>query len=277
MNLPYQYTSLARIIDPRIRTNLLILIITTLSGVIAGALNLALTSNFGDAIARGFWTGAAVMIAWVITREADPDHENAALAVAVFTAVLALWSTSTLRLTPLVALIVAARIVNRIVGPPAKITDSAVLLGISLFAALTGDAVAATIALFAYLLDAGLLQPQQWQLGFAAAGLGVLLLAWNQPRLVYSGVDGVQWLIIVVCVAAYFLVAMTTERCVTPCDVVGYRLDVGRVRAAMLLVVLTGVAGVAWYGGVALYALLPVWTTMIGIAAYRVYLRVMPG
>jgi uncharacterized membrane protein len=49
-----------------------------LGGVIAGILSLSQGADLTWALGAGVYTGAATFLAWVITREIDPDHPFAA-------------------------------------------------------------------------------------------------------------------------------------------------------------------------------------------------------
>lgn len=270
MNLLYRYTSLGRTLDPRLPTNGLIIGLTVLGGVISGLAALLGGGDFGAAVAAGFWAGAAVFMAWVVTREIDPDHPYSAFVSAGLALVVSLLlGAPALALLPLVAAVIGLRVINRVVGPPFRWTDSLAVLAVAALLAVTGHGLSALLLGAACALDGLLPLPLRRHLALAilAIALGAAAVA-LQPINV-AGLAGETSTLIFVIVLAFGFLAITTHTVTSDSDVPGYGISVTRVQAAMAwLLVLAVVSGFA-YGSPALSAYLPVWAALAGGALYR--------
>jgi hypothetical protein len=263
-----QFTSVGRVLDPfQYRTNLYIMLATALGGVVAGGVTLLGSGDLGAAVAAGFYTGAAIFMAWVLARDLDPDHDYSAFVAA---AVAFVFSPVPVAILPVAALIVLNRIVTRVVGPPARLLDSLMALVLAGAAVALGAWQVGVAAVAAFTLDALLERPLRSQFTFAIL-TGVLTLALMSYRppapLALPGVP----LLLAVAVAGGLLalVAARTPLIATPADVPGYSISVARVRAATGVALLLG--GLALLGsdaGAAPY--LPVWAAAAGIVLYRV-------
>ncbi len=270
LNILYRYTSLGRTLDPRLPTNALIVGLTVLGGVLGGLAALLGGGDLGAALAAGFWVGAAVFMAWVVTREIDPDHPYSAFVSAglALAAGLALGAPA-LALLPLVAAIIGLRLINRVVGPPFRWTDSLAVLGVAALLAATGSGLAAILLGAACALDGLLPPPLRRHLVLAAIVIALGAAAVSLQPIAVAGLAGETSTLIFVIVLAFGFLAITTHRVITDSDVPGFGISVTRVQAAMAwLLVLAVVHGLA-YGSVALPAFLPVWAALAGGALYR--------
>lgn len=265
-----QFTSVGRVLDPfQYRTNLYIMLATALGGVVAGGITLLGSGDLGAAVAAGFYTGAAVFMAWVLARDLDPDHDYSAFVAA---AVAFVFSPVPVAILPVAALIVLNRIVTRVVGPPARLSDSLMAMVLAGAAVALGAWEVGVAAVAAFTLDALVERPLRSQFTFAIL-TGVLTLALMSYRppapLAPPGVP----LLLAAAVAGGLLglVAVRTHHIATPADVPGYDISMARVRAATGVTLLLG--GLALLGsdaGAASY--LPVWAAAAGIVLYRVWL-----
>lgn len=270
MSLMYRFTSIGRTLDPRNPTHAALIGLTTLGGVISGAVALFGGQELGAAVAAGFWTGAATFIAWVVTREIDPDFPLSAF-VSAFLALVAslLFGAPSLLLLALVGVVVALRLINRIVGPPFHWIDSVGVLAIALALAASGDGLSALLISAAFALDALLLPPLRRHFAFAAiAGLaGVLSLAANPVSVARPEGHAANVLFLIVLAFGFLLI--TTQHITSSCDVPEYKLSAARVQAAMVWLLAAAVMGGFTAGAAALTGFLPVWAALAGAALYR--------
>lgn len=266
-----QTTSVGRLIDLRYPTNVVILVVSAL----AGGMSMLLTLAQGEGgTLRGLFeigvnSAGAVFLAWALAREFDPDHAwqafigtGLALIAALFAPPASLWSLG--------ALLVLSRVVNRIVGPPARFVDSVVALAFSAGAIAAGWWVFGLVAAAAFVLDALLPKPNRRHWAFAAASLAIMFAAilinaaakpfapstWTLPALVAAG-------------AVAYIIAVTQTK--SSCDMPEYPLDNRRLQAAMGLMLFAGVLYVLWAGTAGLIALLPLWAIMIGATVWRLW------
>jgi len=265
----YEFTSTGRTLDPRYPTNLAIMVFTPLAGIIAGILSLLAGETFNEAIRAGFFTGASTFLAWALAREFDPDHELAAFlgaflafAASLFAAPPSIW--------PLGAMIVLARIVNRTVGPPAKIGDGIASLIFTGLAIISGWWVFGIVAAAAYVLDVVLPTPNRKMGVFAALaliGMFVFIIV-NQASKPYA--EFTWWPVVLVASLGIAWVIFNTK-VYAPCDIPTYRLTTLRVQATMGMMLFAGIIFALWAGNAGVIALLPLWMMMVGISGWRIW------
>jgi hypothetical protein len=263
-----QYTSIGRIFNPRLyRTHAVIFIMTVVGGVIAGAITLLINSRpLTDAIGAGFFTGAAIFMSWIISREVDPDNEYSGFLSALIAFFLVSFGTVNLLFVSL--LILAPRMVNRVTGLPTRIADNILILALAIIAVVMGMWQAGIIAGVAFALDALLNQPQRSQFAFAGISIGatVVFMVTQPVLLVMPSMLVLALSLITLGVFAY--VIYQTDKLKTLCDIPRYRLDVNRVRGAMFVVML-GAALTLLGGDSIVLANVPLWATLAGVAVYR--------
>jgi hypothetical protein len=267
----YLFTSIGRPVYPGYPSNFAILAVAAIAGVIAGSLRLVRSGgDIGASIATGFFMGAAVFIAWSLTREAAPDQEMAAFVSAGFAFVLSiLWNVPALNLLGLAAIIVYLRLIDRVVGPPFRWIDT---IGASVFVlilAWQGDWVLVFFAAAAFLLDAVLPpNPLQRHLPFAAgAALVGLFVVSRQP--IQSLSLSTENLIVCGAALMAFLIYLLTHfhvRILT--DAPGYASSFERVQATMIWLFLMGAVFLLFGGDAGVKTLVPLWGMFAGPPLY---------
>lgn len=266
----YQFSSVNRPLDIFYPTNLAIVILAPLSGVIANLLYPLHDVSPDKAGVFGISVAIQVFIGWVLAREIDPDHELSAFAaagVAFITALLAPLPTSLGAILPLVAM---TRTLNRIVGPPARLTDSIIILlfvGVTIFA---GEWMFGLVAILTFAMDAILEKPLRTQWLFAGASalltVGYMLTNALTPLGAFSLPILGAALVLSALYSAYII---TTQHIETKTDYTNESLSVRRVQAAMAITLLTGVVFL-WYGDAGFWKMLPLWTTLLVVMVWRV-------
>ncbi|MCQ1538773.1 hypothetical protein FTO68_07220 [Methanocalculus taiwanensis] len=163
----HQLTTIARRIDPMYPTNRAIIIMTILISTGAAGSSLYLGASLFPAILQGFIAGIAIILAWAISRELDPDSEYAAfLPVLICIPLLLIAPKPGLLISFFMLLLL--RIVNRTTGQPAGVLDSAALLLLAGWLVSGGFWLAWPAALAAFILDSRLKEPDFRQIWFAA-------------------------------------------------------------------------------------------------------------
>jgi hypothetical protein len=265
-----RFTSIGRTLDPRTPTNALIMGLTALGGLISGALALLQGGDFGAAAVAGFWTGAAVFIAWVLTREIDPDYPYSAFLSAGLALVASLLlGAPALTLLVLIAIIITLRLITRVVGPPFHWFDSIVLLAVALLLAWSGHGLSAILVGVAFALDGLMLPPLRRHLVFAVLAIGAGVLALIADPVAVARPDGAASNVLFVIVLAFGFLLITTQHITSPCDVPGYTLSAARVQAAMVWLLAVAVILGFTEGVAALTGFLPIWAALAGAAVYR--------
>lgn len=267
----YQWTSIGRPVYPGYSTNFAILAAAAIAGVIAGSLRLVRSGgDIGASIATGFFMGAAVFIAWSLTREAAPDQDMAAFVSAGFAFVLAiLWNVPALNILGLGGIIIYLRLINRIVGPPFRWIDT---IGAAVFVfilAWQGDWVLVFFAAAAFAIDA-ILPPhplqRHWPFAAGAALLGLLVVSQRPVQSLFLSNEN-----IIVCVAvllAFLVYLLTHPRVHVVTDAPGYASSFERMQATMIWLFLMGAVFVLFGGDAGVKTLVPLWGMFAGPPLY---------
>ncbi|MDT8437023.1 MAG: hypothetical protein RRA92_09750, partial [Gemmatimonadota bacterium] len=128
-----RFTSIARPVDPAWPTNRAIAALAALAA--AGTAAVVLLAGRGDAgaaaaLGEGLVAGVSVFLAWALARELDPDRDLAAFAAALL-GLVAVSGLGTPRFAAVFLVLLALRVVNRTVGPPARTGDTLAILALA--------------------------------------------------------------------------------------------------------------------------------------------------
>lgn len=297
----YQFTSIPRDLNPFLRAHQLIVLLTVVSGVIAGIITLASTGDFGDALVAGLTLGAITFFTWVLAREIEPDLHYAAhlAAVLAFVGGLLIWTplwdampfggeAPALNGLGWFLLVLLARIVNRSVGYRAKLTDTTLTLLLTGLVVYNGSWLLALVALNAFVLDAWLKpnHPIEWLFALLTpivtigalvlrgqniaedATLTVvenLILGMGEPATLSGWVA-----IAITLISTLFFFTLVSIRTINSrADMTDEPMSVRRVHAAMSVALLAGLVTALWGGDAAVLGLLPLWAGLLAVVLYR--------
>jgi hypothetical protein len=176
MRLPKHPSALNRRLDPRYPSNLMIMTFTPLVGLVMFLIGLAQGENLLGSLILGVNAAGAVGIAWVLTRELDPDYSPSAMIAAVVTLLVILWaeiawSEVTVNFVALVLLIWLSRMVGRSTGIPYTVLDGLLILALAAYLATTPLWILGIPTGLCFLADSFLNKPHRLSLPF-----GVLTL-----------------------------------------------------------------------------------------------------
>lgn len=265
-NEMYRYTALGRAIDPiHYRSNLYIVLLTFATGVLAGLVTLINGNDFSAAVAAGFFTAAAVFVAWVYTRDIDPDYNESAFLAAAATLTVA---PAPLMILSIASLAVMLRVVSRIVGPVPRLPEYVgvlVLLGI---ASVVDGGMVALAAIVGFLLDARLPQATRWAwLGVGVSVvLAVLGFLWRPLPITLPSVP--YLLLGLGLLVAFALVIWRSRSFATTCDDPTQSICAERIQSAMAMLALVGLLSMAG-GDTLMQAYAPVWGSITGVLLWR--------
>lgn len=265
----YQFTSLSRFINPLTTvTHRLLALCVPLAGIILGVYTLLTGGDFGTAVMAGVQAGASALLAWVLAREIDPDNDYSAfvaLGIATLGAFIAapnIWALG--------GAVVLIRIINHIVGYPAKITDSIIAIAIGMATMLvTGAWIFGVVVAVAFMLDALLPKAPNFQWGMVLAMLVLMLPTWNYLNVQLTNPPQ-NWLVVVLGISALFVGhILTTRHFTTKCDATQAPVVPIRIRAGMGFFVGMALLFALVYGDGGVYALMPLWSAFVGVMIFR--------
>jgi hypothetical protein len=262
-------SAVPRAIDPRHPTNVAIFLLALVVGAGGTLAHYLAGSSWLESLLWGAGAGVAVVIAWALGRELDPDHDLSAF-VAAGLALLGLFFFDLPGFLGLVWTVVLLRVVNRTPGLPARLIDSLGLLGLGSWMAWQGSWALGIFTALGFALDARLPSPQKRQLRFA----GLALLAAFVSLGLGSGLPAEEpgpwplWAAALGTSALFVLVVVRSRRVHSLGDATGEPLHPRRVQAAQSLGLLVGLQAVWWGGVEGLAAWHPLWAALLGVALY---------
>ncbi|MFQ5529502.1 MAG: hypothetical protein ACE5FP_04065 [Gemmatimonadota bacterium] len=263
----HRFTAIGRPIDRRYGSNRTITTLTLLVAM-GGFLILRLVGEPPPAsFLRGLTLAIGFFLAWAIARELDPDHDAAAF-VAALLSLIPLAALERPDFAAVFLVLLTLRIVNRTVGPAARMLDTIVILALVGIAAWRGHVAIVAAAAVAFALDAFLHPRHPVHLAGAVASLGLVAVAWMNLDVVFPDAWGAfTWLALVASLPFLFLIHVSgTPRSLS--DAGGVRLSGDRVRAAQSLAFLL-VAVIFMTDGLAgLATLSPLWAALAGTGLY---------
>lgn len=278
-NLMFRYTSIARMIDPRYPTNLAILVWGTLGAVIMLFIRLASEATLIEAGLDAFVSALCIVLTWILSRELAPEEPLAAFVPPSLMSVALIALDQQYNLILLIYLIPLMRIVNRTVGLPATLIDSALIV---IFAGIIGIVQGWPFMLLgttALLLDALLVGGARRQFAFAlvtvlmAAGIALLENSQRAPDLP----AGIYLLFIVGATVACIPVILRARHLTVRGDITNELLTTSRVRAGQLLLLGAGYYVAFWHGNNGFLELLPLWIVIVGVSLYSLIRKLIPN
>ena len=262
-------SSIGRPLDRRYATNRAVLIIMPAAGAIAGVVALLRGASALQVIGAIVAGAVAVFGVWALARELAPDN-NAAAFVSMALGFAALTVVEPLAFLVLFATMFLVRVVNRTVGPPARLADSIAVSGLAVAVVyLASNPLFGSVAALAFALDASL-RPR-WRRHWVFAVLCLLAagaqVAHHGVGLGASSGPGVGVTLFLAITVLGFAVTIARTRVLdSVADMTGERLVVSRVQGGMLIALLvalqTLLLGQRWIGLASL-----VWAALAGVAA----------
>lgn len=270
----HRFSAIARPVEPKVATNLAILVIMGL--VTAGLLVTALVRGAApvDAGLAGLLGALVVFATWALARDLAPDDDPAAFVALVPAAAVVLTGADPTLLAPMAALGLV-RVVNRSVGPPATVVDCTTLVVLVFVCAREGHGFGVGLAaVLAFGLDA--LLPERERQGWIFAGLAgaatLMGMAIGQPDLALVAPGPWAWGAIG-CAVAFGLVIVLQRPPTSPPDTEpDQTLRRSRVRGGML-VGLVAASGSLMGGDEAVRTWVVMWAAMLGVVLTRPLLR----
>lgn len=271
ITLLYRTSSVLRPLDILYPTNLAILVLFVVSGLIASVILQGRGVPPEDISRAAVNVALQVFVGWAIAREIDPDHELSAFGAAGLAFLGALTAPQDASLTFFLPLLFLTRILNRVVGTPARIGDSLLALFVTGFTVFYGEWMFGLVGITVFLLDATLDKPLRTQWLFA--GIMALLTGGYIVTHPITSLGGFSLPIIGAALALTLLYGWniaTTHQIETRSDYTNELLSGARVRATMAVTLLTAIVYL-WNGDAGFWMMLPLWMTLLAVSLWRLF------
>ena len=251
----YRYTSIGRALDPSVGTNRAVLILLPLAAVLGAMARLGEGAAIGQALQAALWFAGAAFGSWALARELYPD-DNPAAFISMAAGLLVALAVDSAGLLVVFVTLGLARIVNRTTGLPARKSDSAILMLLSIAVIYTtASPLFGLVAGLAFIMDGTLKGPlrHQWLFGMVCVAATVVYAVDHDVGLgQLSAPDSLfQWLGLLA-LLVFALNILVQKKVHARADVNRLRLDVNRVRGGMAIGFLAGLQGIGRIDSVAI-------------------------
>ena len=229
----YRFSSVSRPVDPSFPSNKAIVVVCALVLVASSLWGWVEHGTVGQAALVGLTGAVLAFLSWALGRELDPDVNATAFVVVAST--LGAWIVfDDAGLVPLVVALATSRVVNRTVGPPAKLSDQVGVLAIIGVVVLVAGRWSLGIAgAAAFALDAVLSNGRRRSWVFAIACLGFVAGEWVRLGTPLGTLS--QPAVIGVLAVGFIIAVITLPAPKSSCDLPGHHLDRRRVQAGMVV------------------------------------------
>jgi len=273
-----QLTHVGRPVDPRYPTNRAISIINIATIVVMFVFQLVKGTPIIDAGLHAIAAGLTMFVVWAFAREIDPEEQLSAF-VAVLLALILLFTVDAgYNLIVLFYLIGIARVINRSVGLPLKLSDSVLLLGATILVAYLSGWIYALIGAIAFLLDSILPEPDLKHRLFAGLSLLVMLVVmWIQGIAITLMMPSQLYLIVIVLAGLIFIPVIWSSRQLTVvCDIRGQTLSPIRVQVLQILILVVALVIAFTQGDEGVLSYRMVWIALAGVGLFPLIKPFLP-
>jgi len=268
---PYKFSSLARPLDFKYRTNLAVVLIVLTTIFSYSFFHDQDGINLGDRFITGLILAFNLFIGWALARELDPDEPYAgflAMACIICAYIFDLYSGTAFLL--LLLLLMLMRITNRVTGLPAKWMDTIFIIILAGYLSFIISWIVGLIAGLALWIDFKSPNPHIRH-GWAAivifiASMVALVL---DPIPTSFEIDNVY--LVVGSLILFIPYIVSSVPVVSLTDATGEKLSNKRVQLTQILSLFTLVIFIFWKGLEGFLLLMPLWATMLALCLFRVY------
>ncbi len=265
----YKITTIARPLDPAYGTNKAVLFIMP-AGAIAALVQAAMRgTNITEMITAAIVGLLIIFGSWALGRELAPDDNVSAFLSMVF-AFITYMVAGAPSLLLLFTCLFLTRIVNRTVGPPARLGDSIFVVLLTVVTAhLTDCPLLGAVGALAFVFDAILRAPERRQWLFASLCLLGPVVGWFFLTNRYfdshlaAPIGPEAWLVAFISII-YTVSYLRTTAVESVGDITGVTLSLTRVRAGMFVGLLVP-AQALLLGSKGLIIASAVWATLAGV------------
>jgi hypothetical protein len=268
---PYKFSSLARPLDFKYRTNLAVVLIVVTTIFSYSFFHDQDGINLGDRLITGLILAFNLFIGWALARELDPDEPYAgflAMALIICAYLFDLYAGTAFLL--LLLLLMLQRITNRVTGLPAKWVDTIFVVILAGYLSFTINWTVGLIAGLALWIDFKSPAPHIRH-GWASiviflVSIVALVLDPMPVTFAINNIYLVAGSLIIFIPYIIFSVPV-----VSLTDATGEKISNKRIQLTQILSLFTLIMFIFWQGLGGFLLLMPLWATMLALCFFRVY------
>ncbi len=271
------FTSLARVVDPRYPTNLAILILSTLAGGVLFLYKIYQGVDLSSSIISAIALSLTVFLTWALGREIDPEHELAAFA-GLFLVIPGYLLFPAPNLGAVFTTLLLLRFLIRTTGLSPKFLDSIAIFGLGIWLVFQGDCIFGFMTAAVFFLDSRLPDPKKKNLYFSGIVMVLTILSFyvQKPAAPQANIFSTESFIVIGVILLFTPLIAHSRNTQVICDFPGetinpLRLQIGQFLAITIVTLVWIIQGID-----GIIALIPVWGSIVGlsIAFLAIYLMV---
>lgn len=278
MEQMYQFSHIGRPIDPRYPTNIAIVIWCAIVGVAMFGFRLVSSVELLPAGVSAFVASVAVFFVWAFAREIDPEEQLSAFVAVLLMTIAVFVVDAPFNLIVLFYMMSMSRIVNRVVGLPATLMDSIILLIFTGVVGFLGSWIYAMMGATAFLLDSVLPNRDRKHLLFAGLSVVIMIVAFivqnSQLNPILPTTEFIIGIVMVTVIFIPVIIKTRTTSAVT--DLNDESLITVRVQATQIVALLFGYHVALWQGNAGILEFLPLWLTIAGVSLFPLVKPFLP-
>jgi hypothetical protein len=274
---PEKFSALGRPMDYSDHTNVAIVVITFLT-LISSYLYLVILGGFvwNEAIWPTIGITFSVFFAWAISREINPDYSYSAFFGVAIIIIMIIYNEYILQphYLTLLWVLLFERMLNRTVGYKAKLFDSALMVGITIWLSFTYSWIAGIIAAFVFWLDATLQIPQPRHRILTLLVLLIAIVAFIiNPVFLPNIFTGLELLVLITISVLFLAFIFMTKEVKSKADLTPLILNKQRLRFTQAFTLISLLLFSIVNGVETFYGLAALWSAMAGVFIHSLFIK----
>jgi hypothetical protein len=261
------FTSLARVVDPRYPTNLAILVLSTLTGGALFLYKIIQGTDIFDSIIASVPLALTVFLTWALGREIDPEHELAAFA-GLFLVIPGYLLLPAPDLIAVFTILLLLRYLIRTTGLIPKFLDSLTISSLGFWLVIRGDWIFGFLTAAIFFLDTRLPDPKKQNLYFSGIMMVLTILSFfiQKPVAPQANLFSEELFFVIGVILLFIPLIVHSRSTQVICDFPGELINPLRLQIGQIFAITTVILVWLIQGSSGIIELMPVWSSIAGLA-----------
>lgn len=261
------FTSLARVVDPRYPTNLAIIVLSTIAGGALFLLKIYQGVDFSTSIVSTAVLALTVFLTWALGREIDPEHELAAFA-GLFLVIPGYLFFPAPNLIAVFTTLLLLRFLIRTTGLTPKFLDSIAISGFGIWLVFRGDWIFGFLTAAVLFLDTRLSGPKKTNLYFSGIVfiLTIISLFILEPAALRLEILSAELFFVIGVILLFIPLIVHSRGTQVVCDFPREKIDPLRLQTGQIFAIISATIVWLFQGRNGIFDLIPVWSSIIALS-----------
>lgn len=261
------YSSLARVVDPRYPTNLAILILSALTGGVLFLYCFFQTNDLQSSIIAAVTVGLTVFLTWALGREIDPENELSAF-VGLALVIPGYWLLDTPNFLAILSMLLLLRLLDRTTGYVPRFLDSIAILGLGALLTIQGDWMFGLLTAAVFYLDSRLPAPKREHIYFSGimGAISISTIIILKPPSPQFNIELVEVLFVLCAILLYIPLIAASRKIDLACDFSDEKINPQRLQTCQIFSLSAAIFVWLFNGRSGIPDLLPLWAAVFGVS-----------